>query len=91
MIKFGLANSLKFNHMKNFLGIVLILGITMISCSKDKTDSTANSDTMTTSDIPSDTSMALPPNDTASMNASSPGKTDSANVARDSAAVPVRR
>ncbi|WP_312079099.1 hypothetical protein [Chryseobacterium sp.] len=77
--------------MKNFLGIALILGITMISCSKDKTNSTSNSDTMTTSDVTSDTSMALQPSDTATMNASAPERTDSANVAGDSAVAPVKR
>lgn len=77
--------------MKNFLCTALILGITMISCSKEKTDSTANIDTTATADLPADTSMALPPSDTASMNASSPGRTDSANVAGDSAAAPVKR
>lgn len=77
--------------MKTYLFTALILGMTMISCSKEKTEANTNNDSMSNTEIPSDTSMALPPSDTAAMNASSPGRTDSANTQRDSTTSPTRR
>ncbi|MFL9832637.1 hypothetical protein [Chryseobacterium terrae] len=54
--------------MKTFFLTALILGATLISCSKEKTEVNQN-DTMSTETLPSDTSMALPPSDSSAMNA----------------------
>lgn len=61
--------------MKNYLLTALVLGLTMISCSKQKSEMNAENDTMSTVNIPTDTTTALPPSDTAAMNA--PGRADS--------------
>lgn len=54
--------------MKTYFLTALILGATLISCSKEKTQVNQN-DTMSTETLPSDTSMALPPSDSTAMNA----------------------
>lgn len=77
--------------MKTYLFTALILGMTVMSCSKEKTEANANNDSMSTVENPSDTSMALPPTDTSAMNAPSSVKIDSANVKRDSAESSIRK
>jgi len=84
-------NITKFYYMKTYLLTALFLGATVISCSKQKTEENTTNDTMSTADMSADTSMALPPTDTAAMNAPAPGRTDSANTMRDSAATSTRR
>lgn len=77
--------------MKTYLLTALILGVTATSCSKQKTEENTNNDSMSTLDMSADTSMALPPTDTAAMNAPSAGRTDSANTMRDSTASSTRK
>ncbi|MBO6183202.1 MAG: hypothetical protein J6O88_00735 [Chryseobacterium sp.] len=76
--------------MKTSLFIALILGCVLVSCSKEKTGIKTEDSTVSNT-LSADTSMALPPSDTAAMNASSPGRTDSANTKRDSVTSPTRR
>ncbi|MGO4709432.1 hypothetical protein AB4Y90_10005 [Chryseobacterium sp. 2TAF14] len=54
--------------MKTYFLTALVLGATLISCSKEKTEVNQN-DTMSTETLPADTSMALPPSDTTALNA----------------------
>lgn len=75
--------------MKTYFFSALIFGLTVISCSKEKTQVDNQSDTMTSADMSTDTSMALPPSDTAALNAQ--GRPDSSQMMRDSVASPNRR
>lgn len=69
--------------MKNYMIAALILGLTLASCSKQKSEINAENDTMSTVNIPADTTAPLPPSDTAAMNA--PVQNDSITTAGDSA------
>lgn len=71
--------------MKTYFFSALILGLAVISCSKEKTQVDNQTDTMTSAD----TSMALPPSDTATLNAQ--GRPDSSQMMRDSIASPNHR
>ncbi|WP_144281919.1 hypothetical protein [Chryseobacterium echinoideorum] len=71
--------------MKTYFFSALILGLTVISCSKEKTQVDNQTDTMTSAD----TSMALPLSDTATLNVQ--GRPDSSQMMRDSIASPNHR
>lgn len=71
--------------MKNYMLTALVLGLTLISCSKQKSEMNAENDTMSTVNIPADTTTALPPSDTAAMNAHIQNDSANTSTARDSA------
>lgn len=67
--------------MKTYVLTTIVAGVILMSCSKEKTDVQHNDSTVSNT-LPSDTSMALPPSDSAAMNV--PLNTEPQTTTKDS-------